>query len=261
MRNIRLNDVSYLRRTDVSAVIEEDNLDFRAGMAVAKACISGSRQESYECFGVIGENYKELYDDSIKGNFGERNLMFLSYNRNIVRLSDNDFIVEVLCGDDGRSWTEIRHIKVIDGVPTLVNKNLGGCIKTSFDNLIIVGSGYRGYALYDVNKGITITPYLMSIKESYSRLFEVATKVDCDALGQTDYLFFRLNEKGELVSEVLSTIENDFIDFDGTLEELLVTRGAMALEKAQELAKKIDGFLENKEFVNKYFSLQRKKKN
>ena len=207
MKSIKLNEVNYLRDEIISAEIDDTNLVFRNGIAVVKASITignfCTNKSHYVCCGLINENYEELYKD--KSNLFERNLMFMPFNKSIVRCGNNDFIVEVSCRDDNRIWTEYRHIRIVDGVPTLINRNLGGCQKTSFENIVI--AGYRNKTLYDTNEGRALTPPLMKIEESQEEgIFNVVAKIEVDSSYCVDYLFFKINSEGIIVSRVLSSI-------------------------------------------------------
>lgn len=225
MITIKLNDVGFFREKEISAEINDTNLDFRNGIAVAKAnltifapCVQGT---SYECVGLVNENYEEAFAD--KNNRFALNLMFMPFNKSIIRCGDNDFIVEVSCRDDNRIWTEYRHIKVINGVPTLINRNLGGCQKTSLENIVI--AGFNNKTLYDTNDGKKVTSPLTKIEESQEEgIFNAVAKIQIENSYCTDYLFFKINREGIIVSKVLSSLENRFLDEDYVAADDLLSR-------------------------------------
>lgn len=212
MRNIKLKEVKHLRSEVISAKIDDADLDFRNGIAVANANITISffgAQDSYECVGLINEDYEEAYEN--KPNHFGQNLMFMSFNKEIVRCGDNDFIVEVSCRDDNRIWTEYRHIRIVNGVPTLISRNLGGCQKTSLENVVIAGFSIK--TLYDTSEGKKVTPSLAKIEESQEEgIFNAVAKIKVENSYYIDYLFFKINNEGMIVSRVLSSLANRFLD-------------------------------------------------
>lgn len=218
MKEIVLNDVTYLRGKIASALIDEENVEFQNGLAVVKANIVTSYgcriSKPYDCYGVINEDYHEAYDDKGKvSGTQERNLMFLSYNRNIDRISTDDFIVEVSCGDEQMSYAEHRHIRIIDGVPTLIQK-IGPYQKTSNPDLLI--TGWKDKSLYDVSKGCYLTPKVLEISESSTKpeTFNVVARTssqESEKYPLCDYLFFQVDKTGTITSKVLSVLANDSI--------------------------------------------------
>ncbi len=219
MREIKLNDVEYLRGKIISASVDEEQLEFKNGVALAKANIVAmqyGQKKAYECYGLIDEEFHEVYGDVKQEDFkAQRNLMFLRYNLSIERFLDNDYIVKVSCGaDDDRLWIEYRHIRVENGVPKIINK-ISEPIKTKVDRLVIC-SYSGGLCLYDVSMGAVITPYLSSIKENEGGLFDVSIRIKLgsrkDKYDLTDYLFFRIDSNGKIVSSVLSSLENGYLD-------------------------------------------------
>lgn len=243
--NYKLNEVNYLRGEVISAEIDDTNLDFRNGIAVVKASIATldfyRRKGHYESWGLINESYEEEYED--KSNLFERNLMFVPFNKNIVRCGDNDFIVEVTCRDDNRIWTEYRHIRIVDGVPTLINRNIGGCQKTSLENIII--AGFNNKTLYDTNEGRALTPPLAKIEESQEEeIFNVVAKIEVDSSYCVDYLFFKVNRKGIIVSRVLSSLANGFLGESYiSIDDLLSKRQAQLIMIRDSFNRALDSFI------------------
>lgn len=264
MKEISLNKVTYLRSTITSIIVDETKLEFKNGVAVAEADVSArdlfNESYTYKCMGLIDENFHEVYADSHHGNeIKERNLMFLPYNKNIIRCGDNDFIVEVYCGDDGASWTEYRHIRIVDGIPLMQNK-LNKCQITNHENLVI--SGYTGYnRLYDVTTGEYITPVLYDIKESKvnTEVFDIVAKITSSEEKNSwyvEYLYFKINTKGQIVSKILSSLASDYI-FDclpiGTSVEEVINDRKEKLKTMEEHFKNMTlEFENNVQYLEEY---------
>jgi len=219
MKEIKLNGCSYLRGGIVEmAKVDETKLEFRNGVAVAEAEVKGIMVPgypfSYTGVGLINENFREVFEDKLPDSY-ERNLMFFPYNKEIIRFGNNDFIVKVICCNEGSSWKEYRHIRIVNGVPVLMNDNLSCCQYTSDENLAIIGEDEK--ALYSIEHAKELTPYVESISESetYDGIFDVmATVKPLDVenhLQLLDFLYFKMNAEGRCVSSVLSSLENGYI--------------------------------------------------
>lgn len=220
MKRIILNGCSHLRGGIVeNATVDETKLEFRNGVAVAEAEVKGVRVTpswhpfSYTCEGLINENFQEVFEDKLPDSY-ERNLMFLPYNEKITRFGDNDFVVNMSCYEDGSWWEEYRHIRIINGVPTLVNQ-VAPCTKKINETLMIMGENKN--TLYSIEQSKMLTPYVESIRESetYDGIFDVMAKVKPldgeNHLQLLDFLYFKMNAEGRCVSSVLSSLENDYI--------------------------------------------------
>lgn len=212
MKEIKLNPTLLIQRP-ISAVVDETTLEFKNGVAVAEAIIKCyGTDKTYKCFGLIDENFCEVYGDVIDGDITSQSLMFYRFNKNIVRCGDNDYIVEVSCTDYDRSWTEFRHISIENGVPIFVNK-LGTPYfpKKRHSNLVTVGTIGGCYRIYDVLKRCYITPELSYIRPSVEddRVFDVSLSMtaDCDDL-VLDHLYFKIDTQGNIVSDAISTLDN-----------------------------------------------------
>ncbi len=176
----------YLRYGIESLEVEETNLVFEGGFAIAEATMSGTDMQfqpfTYTCTGIITEGYHEAFDDIGQSRY----LMFVPNNKQIVRCGKNDFIVKVAC-ENGESTTyEYKHIRVIDGIPTLMNKDIGGCTKTE-DGNIITSNG-----LYNPIKG-----EFLSSTHSYKSELKIC-KEYCNMLQKV--LWMQLNERQDKAS-------------------------------------------------------------
>lgn len=261
MKEITLNDVNYLRNRITSITVDETNLEFKNGIAVAEAHVDAidfwNEPYSYNCMGLIDENFHEVYNDTHHGNgVKERNLMFLQYNRNIIRCGDNDFIVEVDCCDDGRSWTEYRHVRIVDGIPILITDKLSHCQITNHENLVI--SGFSSKKLYDVTTGEFITPSLFDIKESKinTEVFDVVAKITSGEEKNpryVEYLYFKINTKGQRVSYILSSLVKGCVSIWGdSVVELLEVREKELKIKFEDFVRMVTEFENDNSYLKNY---------
>lgn len=251
MREIKLNSVEYLRRNIISATVDEDQLEFKNGVALARAVVTSSYHgKVYSCWGLIDEQFQEVYSDSQQEDFkAQRNLMFMEYNLGAERLLDNDYIIKVACGADNGTWIEYRHIRVVDGIPMTINK-IGKYVRTKLDRLVIC-SWYDSFYLYDISTGKMVTPHLASIKETdeNDELFDVSIKVMLENgnCGLVDNLFFRIDSEGNIVSKVLSSLENGYLDVapEESIEELVQSRKQYIQEREEQFEKELKEFRES----------------
>ncbi len=255
MKEIKLNDCSYLRDKVTKAKVDDTKLEFRNGVAIAKASIY-ALDYAYLCYGLINEDFQEMFANKLSSRY-ECNLMFFPYNKEILRFGDNDFIVTVDCtdGNDCRSWTEIRHIRIVDGFPTLINRLAGSCTKTTDETVAIMDSS-SGKALYSIERGEVITPSLDSIEESstYCGVFDVMTRViprpSESFYHFVDYLCFKIDSEGKRVSAVLSSLDNGYVECKSNLSvrELLSERAEELSFRTESFTELVSSF-ERKDFV------------
>ncbi len=250
MKEIKLNDCSYLRGRVIESVrVDETKLEFRNGVAVAEANVRGG--DRYNPFwdtweGLINENFQEVFGDTLPDSY-ERNLMFLPYNKKITRFGDNDFIVNMSCYESGRQWKEYRHIRTVNGFPTLVNR-VSCCNKKVNEALMIMGKNKK--ALYSVESGEMLTPYVDSISESemYYDIFDIMTSVSSLSFEKfkqlNDVLCFKINSAGRTVSKVLSSLEDGYLPYGNDLivEELLEQRQADLTFRVDDFEETIKSF-------------------
>lgn len=259
MREIKLNCNPFLlsRQNILKVEVDENDLDFRNGVALAEATctiITDSRTtKTVECYGLIDEEFKEVYNDEYTL---ESELMFFLCNKEAYRLSDNDYIIAVACSDgENAKWTDYRHIRTVDGVPTFINQNLGKPYRTGIENVVILNmsSGFHGKVLYDFSLGKEITPRLASIKEAEGApgLFDVEARITLEPKENQyeliDHLFFRIDGTGRIVSNVVSSLDNDYLSvLEGCTTEKLIedrtnslrNRAAQFEEEVKEFRKK-----------------------
>jgi len=253
MKEIRLNNIKYIRGNIKSATIDEEELKFINGVALVEATIvenRGGTDTTYKCFGLIDEEFNEVYADQSKiiSNM-ERNLMFFRYNNSAERFSDDDYIVEVACRADDRTWTEYRHIRIIDGIPMLINKLGGKPMRTKKEGLVIVDL-LKWKVLYDINKCVFITPGLVSIKEADNNgdLFDVTARVTSESTKNdyelVDYLFFKINSSGQVVTSILSSLENGYLTISEacSTEELIKNRKQSLAVRETQFSEEVTEF-------------------
>jgi len=267
-KEIKLHKASYLDRESVLAGIlfpeEERKLEFRNGIALAEVVVyytDGDQEDCYHCFGLIDENFQEVYAAE-KINIAERNLMFFEYNRKAERFSDNDYLVEYVHKKAMFGLPECvenRHIRVVNGVPTLIRVFDSWPVKTRKEGLVIIKTS-DGFILYDMIKGTFVTPELVSIKESEENtgLFNVTLRVTLEKSENkfefVDYLFFWIDSKGQIVSSVLSSLENGnltYISEGCTIGELLETRKECLRVRESQFGEEVREFDEANDLTSK----------
>lgn len=213
MKEIKLNDVDYLRSSSCKTWVDENEVEFVDGIALVKVKLSGRQWNgepfSHECFGLINEDFEELYDDSLDKK-ASRYLMFFGYNVNTLRIGKTDFLTSVKTADDGRSWTEHYHIRIIDGVPTVLN-NL--CkITTTNDPEIITD----GHALYDVKTATFLTRRYSYIQQRPFDESGIPTYLVSDVVTSYDYrdddpkrTFYPINKETGIVDSLSFVIDGE----------------------------------------------------
>lgn len=212
MKEIKLNSVDYLRSGSCKTFVDENEAQFIDGLALVKAKSSGRHWRSgepfsYESFGLINENFEEVYDDSLDGRTS-RYLMFLGYNVNTLRIGKSDFLTSVATADDGMSWTEHYHIRIIDGVPTVLN-NLCEIITTSDPKVIT-----DGHALYDVESATFLTQRYSSIQQQPLDESGIPTYLVRDRVTSYEYreddpkrIMYPINKETGIVDELSFVID------------------------------------------------------
>ncbi len=252
MREIKLNDVEYLRGKIISASVDEEQLEFKNGVALAKASITsryyGGTKE-YECYGLIDEEFNEVYDDDEKKSGNDfratRNLMFIGYNIDAYRFQENDFIIGVSCQDDALTWKEYRHVRIVDGAPTRINILYNKPVATSVLGVVISGG-----TLYDINNGKVVASKLTSISEAENQpgVFDVTARIVLEQYkGRyelVDYLFFKIDSTGKIVSRVLSSLENGYLEIspEVSVEDLIENRTHYLQEREVQFGEELSEF-------------------
>lgn len=240
VKNIR--DCS-LRPRVVRIQVYKEDLCFRAGMAVARAVVTyvgiNKKLDSYECMGIINENFEECFDDA---HFEGEDLMFLPFNREIIRCGEHDFIVCVEKCNDFQIKPLYHHIRVYSKVPMLVNRDLvsqpyGIVLPTDREDLVVAGNQF-----YSISDAYYLTRSFASIKKAagYPKSFWVQ---DCLQInGFSECLEFQMNTSFELESGVLSTKTLDFVGFPKTFSEYEMFRLSRLQVLLQE-KEKMDAYL------------------
>lgn len=238
MKEIKLKELIF-KRNEISATVDEKNVEFKNGVALVRASVVVDHLgnlTTYQCYGLIDENFQEVYSisstDSPSEFSAKENLMFFPKNTLSLRIGDNDFIVKTVCRISGLFAEVYEHVHIDEnGKPIKISSDLGIPKKTKYDNLVILSMG-NGYMLYDINKGSVVTPRLYSIKESETdeQTFDVVEKIALNdkenGFGFVDYLSFKIDGKGNLVTAVLSSLESAYLDVPNgvTVEEFLRMR-------------------------------------
>ncbi len=219
MEEIKYNNVSYLRSGVKSLTYNPDEIEFINGIGIAKATIDFGKNERYECYGLINEQGEEVFSD--KESYAERSLMFLPYVKRITRISDNDFICQIDCADDGHSWTELRHIRMIDNTAERIEVKIGSFELTDIFNLIIVNN-----TLYNVNEAKFVSHSYTSLNYLGQGEFvakDIITSLEYEKnswrkknekTAEYDYLYFRINAKDERTTEIFSQLMCDIYQTD-----------------------------------------------
>lgn len=253
MVDIKFNkEQNDLRKGVQKIEIEEENLEFIEGVAIAKAnvyCYSiDSNFSSYKkpkhftftCEGLVTENYKEAF--SMHSNKDPaKYFMFLEENRKIVRFGTNDFIVEHTNKVQGQLETRYTHLKIIYNKPFIVQENRKNFSFTSLADIVILDSQF-----YRVSASKFYGPSFLSIKEDVHKLgeFIVEDKIVIPqdnnfSYSITDILTFRMNQNLEVVSFVYSLIEERPIYFSAiNYEEIRMERKNQLLEKRNNCKEK-----------------------
>lgn len=269
MKEIALKKVNYLRSNSCKATVDENNVQFINGVALVKATVTkedwrSGNQITYESFGLIDENFEEVYDDTLDGKTS-RYLMFLEHNKSTIQIGENDYLVSVNTGDVDRSWTEFHHIRINDGIP---------CVMNSFSSLNTTNIPHlftNGHALYDVKQAAFLTRKYSSIEalpvdENSEQLYLVKDIVtsyeypDGNELmipknketGIVDRLVFVIDSSDTIISPIYSELEHDWyvaqygIDIDYTA--LIEERKAKLKKQEANGIKLIEG-LQKKKYI------------
>ena len=219
MKIVKLNEQKRKNGSFIPIEVEEEKLEFRNNIAVAKGRYTKEFRRVYgdiPIWGVINEDFEEVFSNA--------NLMFYEFNQNITRFGDNDFIVKVNCAGFDQEWVEYRHVRVLENNTFLVNKWTKGFTKTDYPNIILIDKSY----LYDVQKGEVITPAFLRITKDtenpgiFKVLDAVSSRVVVDKrlVKPSDYVYFKANDK-KIVSKVISLLDNKELDLPENISYLL----------------------------------------
>ncbi len=219
MQEIKINEVNYLRSNVKSVTYDPESITFINGIGVAKATIVFNNKEKYECYGLVNEQGEEVFSD--KESYAERSLMFLPYVQNITRVSDNDFICQILCGDDGYTRTELRHIRLEENTAKRIDVRINSFELTDIPDLMIVNN-----TLYKISEAkFTSNPYLRLhyIGNGEFAVQDIITSLEYDGWKQKnkdtaeyDYFHFRINQNDERTTDIFSKLMCDLYPVDQT---------------------------------------------
>lgn len=221
MEEVKYNEVRYLRSGIKSMTYNKDEVEFINGIGVAKATIDFGNKDICECYGLINEQGEEVFSD--KDTYAERSLMFLPYVKKITRVSENDFICQIACADDGHSWTELRHIKLVNSQAERMEVKIGSFETTDIPNLMIINN-----CLYNINEAKFIGhcyTKLNYLGQGEFAVKDIVTSLEYGGNGwrkknektaEYDYLYFRVNAQDERTTEIFSQLMCDTYHTDLT---------------------------------------------
>lgn len=230
--------------------IDLTNSEFINGIAIATKEII-KNNHSYKYYGLIDNNFNEV-------------LAFMNTNLKISRYGANDFILERLI-DNIVPTLEYEHIRIKDKKIVFKNILISGekpiltgtnyVENTNHDKLVIIGNDYQKY-LYDLESCRQITPFLNTIKQSQydNDLFDVILQTGSNK-SYIDRLYFKIDKDGNIVSQILSYLNNDYLSYNYFSIEKLIK------DRETELNLKYQDFEEKRKFVEQSRYLKRIKKN
>lgn len=219
MRTISFNTNSHLRRGIKRIEIEDDQLDFQNGLAIAKAkvdCYTLEKsfssykpiEHTYFCEGLINECDEEAFFAK-NDNDQAKYFMFCEENKKITRFGTNDYIVEHLEKIQGKWEKRYAHLKVIDGKIFTIKEHIKDFSFTSMEDVVILD-----HQLYIVSVGKFYGLKFTLLKEDENQLgeFIVVDKIITphdDQFSIIDVLTYRMNKDFQLTSFVYSLLEGN----------------------------------------------------
>lgn len=231
MKKIIYHNRDYLRSNNLTINVDEEQVCFINGIAAINAIVTGKNGKADGIIsGIINESYQEIFDD--ENQYGDcdirRNLMFLGYNKNILRCGENDFIVTVRQGNEYHWHDANKHIRIKDMKAILINKDIGEYSRTNDENILIIGGMFNRHnkKLYNITSGeYTNGSYdEISIIDGYSNRFVVKKHINSltedssrdEDLYLTDDLYFQIDENGHIISKIFSQRKLGFLDYGNT---------------------------------------------
>ncbi len=225
MKRISFNNRSYLRNGVQRIEIEDENLKFINGLAIAKAKVHCATLEknysfykpkvfTYFCEGLVNENYEEAFFAKYE-NEQSKYLMFCEKNKKIVRFGTNDYIVERLEKIQGKLEKRYTHLKVIDGKIFMIKENIKDFSLTFMEDIAILN-----HQFYIVSVGKFFGPKFLFLKEDPNKVGEFIVMDKIAISGENEFpvydvLTYRIDNHLKLTSFVYSLIEGNsplFID-------------------------------------------------
>ncbi len=274
MREIKLSDAKDLRGTVVQATIDDENVEFINGVAVVEANIvtkdDKGKTTNYNCFGLIDHLFCEAFGSSSREDASSRNLMFLRSNQKIYRVGNDDFLVTFYDRDEDENKINVkyRHVRIVNGNTILVNEEMKYPVKTSCDNLFIF-KGMIESCLYNVSRGEYVSSTFFRLNESKNEpgVFNVIERISLSKGGLrmgmvgfdlVDYLTFKIDSEGNLVSGVLSSLDNGLLSIDEnvSIEQVIKDRREELVIREACLYKNFREFRKNYSNLKKGTAMQ-----
>lgn len=204
MKEVKIGKYDHLRGKTSSVVVNDKDLTFINGLALIEGSMSfrmtvGTVMQ--KCYGVINEHYEEAFGDEYEGKAG-RYLMFIGQNHHGYRVGANNFIISsnIVEYDTDIMLTQHRHIRVIDGKPTVMA--MFEDIKRTFDQEIIIVNNNQ---LYDIEKGCFTSRVYSKIditKDGRERNHQYA--VTDIIYPKIDKLSFTIDKRDNITSSIFS---------------------------------------------------------
>lgn len=258
MRSISFNKRSYLRNGAQKIEIEDENLVFQNGLAIAKAKVycntldnafSSYKLKSctYTCEGLINENYEEAFFAKYESE-PAKYFMFNEENKKITRFGTNDYIIEHLRKIQGKLEKRYTHLKVIDGKIFVIKENIKDFSLTSMEDVAILN---HQFYIVSVSKSYGLKFTFLKEDENKPGEFIVVDKIVApqnDQFPVIDILTYRMNQSFQITSFVYSLLEGNSPIFTNSIDCNEIRKERMeALQKKKELFQnEIPNTLENK---------------
>lgn len=216
MKEIKLNESSALLREKVlEAKVDETNLVFHNGLAIAKATVATNSLFDtpyiYDCMGVINENFEEAFCISSQNDL-EKYVMFLPFNQEIIWAGSDSFRISAkksLGVREGCSYMDDILLCFNRETFTLTSPNIHHFIPTKIEDIGIVDK-----RLYRLSKKAFLTHQLYQLQEIKKNTFYVVDKVISKHIGEGienflyDFLSYQIDGEGNVVSPVYSKREH-----------------------------------------------------
>lgn len=244
----------YLRKGVKKIEIDEENLEFINGIAVAKAKVYcfllektavgyTPRMTNYFCEGLINKSLAPVFQT----NSSEfvKYFIFAEENKKIIRFGENDFIVER--EEKGTHHSTSIHLRFINNKIYKVLETNSRVTKTSNDNLAILDNQF-----YYVNASKFYGPKFEILKEvsDSPNEFIVMDKIvyKIGDISIMDILSFQMNANFQVTSKINSIIDGNYLYYNTT--NYLEIRN----ERLKELEQKMSLFIKETDSLDETFS-------
>lgn len=230
MRKIKLNNGSYVE--------VNEKVHFLEGLALVDGKVLITNSAGIASSGVINENYEEAFTN--EEDLASKSLMFYRANKccnvKMQRFGARDFFVAAR--NRSEEWymgNEYRHIRVVDGVPTILSKLPVWPKETNKESVVLVGNQF-----YDVLKGKYSTHEFqeVSLLDRENGVYYIQDKLALESAEDdkdlfVDYWNFQMDVDLQLLSYVWSSRGEDVLQDGLTYNEYLQFRN----ERLDELGK------------------------